>query len=127
MTLYHLRSSTTLSSDTTKNLDLTVPSGKIWRVHRVNMLNGDDVSRDVRVQIRDSSGNLIHKVGGPLTLAAGASGDIIPYLKTAPDAEPGAITILVKGGYNLRLIWAAGGASSGGTAYYSITYEEIPE
>jgi len=122
MTLYQTRATTTLSDNTTKNIDFTVPEGKIWIVHYVRMNNGDDVSRNLQVQILDSSGALLH-VAQSRTVGAGSSSEMLFYETDAYTGRP----LLIKGGNKLRLQWSAGGASSGGSSYYALTYEEIPE
>jgi len=126
MTLYQSRASTTLADNTTKTLDLTVPQGKKWKIHAIMMHNGDNVTRNLTAKVVDTSGNTLMNLA-TYDAGAGAEVTLIPYLSNAETPYPGAVTILIKGGNKLRLIWVAGGASSGGTAYYCITYEEVPE
>jgi len=122
--IYQSRDSVTLENNTAKNVLLTVPAGKIWRVHAVRMHNGDDVSRDVQVKILDSSNNTLH-ILSDASLTASSYKEMLNFLPTTPAAAACPNPVLIKGGNKLQLSWAAGGTSSGGTAYYSITYEEV--
>jgi len=127
MTLYQSRASVTLSDNTTKEVYLTVPKGKIWKIYAIMMHNGDDVDRGAEVKIMDSNNNVLHGLSST-TITAGARREMISHEPTAPASSiPFKFPVLIKGGNKLYLKWAAGGASSGGTAYYCITYEEVPE
>jgi len=128
MTLYQARQSTSLSNNTTKTVDLTIPNGKIWKIYAINMHNGDDVNRLCSVKIVDSSGNLLHNLAYT-TINAGSIMEMLSFIKTSiSDNAPFISTpTLIKGGNKLRLTWNAGGTSSGGTSYYTITYQEVPE
>jgi len=125
--LYQERTSVTLVNDTTKTVDLTVPSGKRWVIHALRMENGDDVTRVLDVHIIDGSGNVLHKMANE-SVGAGIGREMINHHPTAvAGASPWRGDILVKAGNKLRLVWNAGGASSGGTGYYMLTYEEMVE
>jgi len=128
MTLYQARSSVTLQNDTTKTLYVTVPQGKKWFVYGVMMYNGDNIARDMKVWIADGSNNILHRLGNASSVDAGGSREMLGYVSTGVSWYGINVTpIPIKGGNKLVLIWSAGGASSGGTAYYCITYEEVPE
>lgn len=126
MTLYQSRETVTLSDNTTKIVDLTVPLGKIWKVHAIMMHNGDDVSRNLEVQIINSSSFLLHYVSYASSVSSGDYREMISYESSTVGKHPFK-PLIIKGGNKLRLKWNAGGTSSGGTAYYCVTYEEIPE
>jgi len=129
MTLYQSRGSVTLVNNTAKVLELTVPKGKIWRLYGVTMHNGDDVSRNMSCSIIDENGNLLFYIGSTSTAApAGAYRNLLRYVDTSSASDVGSpFPLPVKGGNKVKLAWAAGGTSSGGTAYYCVTYEEVPE
>jgi len=126
MTLYQSRQSTTLVNNTTKHVYLQVPKGKIWRVHHVMMNNGDDVNRTMSITIVDKNNNVLH----PSTLISNATPssnyNLLPNLDTQT-YNLGFNYLIIKGENKLKLSWNAGGESSGGTAYYCVTYEEVPE
>jgi len=124
--LYQERNSVTLANNTAKNLDLTVPEGKIWKLLGVRLHNGDDVQRVLRCYILDGSGNVLHSLGSA-TAAAGAQYEFLGYHPTGVSSSAPLMENLVKGGNKLRLVWESGGASSGGTAYYMLTYQEMVE
>ena len=127
--LHQARASTTLANNTTKNVDLTVPNGKRWLVYMVNMTNGDDVDRSCNVFILDGSGNTLHVLGyATISAGGGSSKELLGGMETGTNTTYfRKVPILVKGGNKLRLTWNAGGASSGGTSYYCVTYEELTE
>ena len=125
--LNQARGSVTLASDTTKTETLAVPAGKIWLVLAIMMHNGDDVSRTMYADIVDASGNKLHNLGERSSTPAGSYVEILGYVPTAGTYHGGfgAKPVLVKGGNKINLVWSAGGASSGGTAYYCVTYLEV--
>ena len=127
MTLYQSAQSTSLANNTDKIIDLTVPQGKIWIVHAIHMHNGDDVSRNMEAWIADSSNIVLHRLGIISGAPAGSHYEIFGYVPTSSQTHGTKQPIKIKGGNKLRLKWTAGGASSGGTAYYCITYDEVPE
>jgi len=125
--LYQERGSVTLANNTAKQLDLTVPDGKRWLVHAIKMHNGDDVSRNVAARITDSSDNVLHLIGIKTGLSAGSEIELLYVINAAASYGVAGKPVLIKGGNRLTLYWAAGGTSSGGTAYYCVTYEEVVE
>lgn len=127
MTLYQSRDSVSLSNNTTKSLILTVPKGKIWRVYAIYMHNGDDVSRNLSVFILNGNNNIVHKLAYASGVGAGVTREMLGYIPSSVSEYGCVPPVIIKGGNKLKLNWAAGGTSSGGTAYYCVTYEEIPE
>jgi len=125
--VYQARDSTTLVNNTTKTITLTVPNGKIWFVHQIMMHNGDDVSRNMDVFVYDDSGNILHTPASASAVGAGERREMLGFLGTSPASYGNQNGFIVKGGNKLGLRWVAGGTSSGGTAYYCITYEEMLE
>jgi len=126
MTLIQERTSVTLENNTSKTIDLTVPEGKIWKLWAINVFNGDDVTRNITAYIFDSAGNRLHAIGGA-NVSASNYVEILSYAPTSPAKNMIAYPILIKGGNKLRIVFYAGGTSSGGTGYYSLSYEEVPE
>jgi len=118
--------SVTLANNTSKVLNLTVPSGKIWIIHQIMMHNGDDVQRNCRVRITDSSGNNLAELGAQSLGAGVVQYNMVGTPRNVADNYPGCVR-KVKGGNKISLQWDAGGASSGGTANYCISYEEVVE
>jgi len=126
MTLYQVRQSVTLSNNTTKDVYLSVPLGKKWIIHAIMMRNGDDVNRDLSVKITDGSNNVIHVVSIKSSASPNVEYTMCPFQADAVQIGTG-FKPIIKGGNKLLLRWAAGGTSSGGTGYYGLTYEEVPE
>jgi len=126
MTLYQSRESTTLTDNTTKIIYLTVPKGKIWILKGIRMHNGDDVDRSCAVAVVDANNNEIFKLSS-VTIPAGQARMMLPFLTTAESTDVAPFNFPIKGGNKLKLYWGAGGASSGGTSYYSVIYEEVVE
>ena len=91
------------------------------------MHNGDDVARTLEAWVADSSNNILLKIGVYNNAGAGSRIQIDGYIPGSAGGYGVRNQLLIKGGNKLRLKWAAGGTSSGGTAYYCITYEEVPE
>jgi len=127
MTLYQSRGNVTLENDTAKILDLTVPKGKKWIIYDICVQNGDDVARTIWAGIRDENGNPLAYFGSAASVNAGSYTTLTGFCPTSATLYTGRVPMPIKGGNKLRIYWAAGGASSGGTAYYCITYEEVPE
>jgi len=123
--LYQEQGNVTLVNDTTKDLYLTVPDGKKWLVHAIPLHNGDDVTRVLAAFIVDGSNNTLHELESG-SAASGARLELLRIFSASPDKST-ACSLPIKSGNKLKLRWAAGGASSGGTAYYCVTYEEMVE
>jgi len=102
--------STTLASNTAKSVKVTVATKELWKLTQAEIHNGDDVSRLCEIRILDASDNIVEVIHSE-TLAAGAY------------AGPNFNKKWILGGYKLEFYWAAGGASTGGTAHYSYTVE----
>ena len=127
--LYQTLGTVTLVNNTGKELLLTVPDGKIWKIYAVRMHNGDDVARNQLLKVVDSNSNSLHFLGYVANATAGNTYEMLSHIPTSPQIRAPFVggPVLVKGGNKLSLTWQAGGASSGGTAQYCVTYEEVAE
>ena len=116
--------SVTVADNTTKTITVTVPAGKLWRLLGVRMINPDNVSRTLKIYVYDENDNLLcillersgiganSYIQWPCTLESSS-------IKANPAIQ------LLKGGDYLKCIWAAGGASSGGTASAGLIIEYL--
>lgn len=108
--------SVTLVNNTTKTLDLSPGAGKRWQLLRFICYNPDDVARNVSVNQRDASDTVIDSViassafnPGTFQCAPAAAHNLVT--ETAGHFDGG----IIEDDEYMRVTWAAGGASSGGT------------
>lgn len=127
--LKQARGSVTLANNTAKSEVLEVPAGKRWLVYGIMMHNGDDVARDLKAYITDGDGNFLMGLGYANGVSAGSRSNITEFIQTSAGyyAPPVARPFPIKSGNKLVLRWDAGGTSTGGTAYYCVTYLEVEE
>ena len=116
----------TLVSDTDKLQTLKVPPGKRWLLFFGAIYNGDSVNRACAVTIYNSAGKQLASLfsGSITTLKVG----FFPSVATASgDANQIQICgpLPVKEGDYIEFYYAAGGASAGGTAYFTAVVLEI--
>ena len=103
----------TLLDNTEAIREITVPTGETWLLMYGHVSNGDDVARDVEVRIYDSSG---HTISG-LAYETVNAGDYTVYPNhDANNKSLASGVIVLMEGYKIKIIWKAGGSSSGGTA-----------
>ena len=82
-------------------------------LYGVAALNGDDVTRIIRIRIVDGSNNVLHTIKEE---SVGAGDRIFENL-------PGGLVL--KGGWKVEFVFEAGGASSGGTGNVSLIFTEL--
>lgn len=115
---------TTLVNNTTATRVISVPTNARWHIHGGDVLNADDVTRDVTVACRDGSDNQLITL---LTDASAASlRKSFPHdTNTAiQNQESTDVEFDLSGGFDVLITWTAGGASAGGTGESSVVVEE---
>ena len=114
----------TLVSDTTLTITITVPNGELWLFYGGRAKNGDDVNRNVRVIIYNSSDKPILRLTNTQVVSA-ASEFTFPNTSADPLMYNGGKPVPLKGGDKIKITFFAGGASSGGTAEVSALVEKF--
>ena len=104
----------TLVNNTQLIRDITIPAGERWVVYSASITNGDNVSRAISVFIWNSSTQLIDWMALGQALAAGAEMVFPNMVATAGMAQ--VHPIILEAGDVIKIRFAAGGASAGGTA-----------
>lgn len=105
--------SVTLANNTLKSTDYTVPTDTEWEVQSIRVNNPDDVARTVGITLKDSSGNNILVLE---STSVAASGTVQVPNNVVDKSKSTAFTKFSLGaGMVINVVWAAGGASSGGT------------
>lgn len=108
----------TLVNNTAKTETITVPTGKRWKILSAKLNNADNVNRDCSIQVTDPSNN-VHTILVPTTTVA-ANG--ILYFPSADHDTTGGCYAqgsslpIVNQFEKIKFVWAAGGASAGGSA-----------
>jgi hypothetical protein len=109
--------SVTVVNNTTKTVDISVPTDTVWAIQSIKVVNPDDVARTVGI-------NLYNEVAKTnqialLTAASVGAGGLIHYPSNAA-VENSELTrtgypLVLGPGMTINIVLAAGGASSGGT------------
>ena len=115
------RLSATLVNNTAKSVKVTVGTAEDWVINAASMHNGDNVTRTCNLRILDSSDNVVMYLFANST----GTGSYSSFPAVPASAIAVGNPVLIKSGYKLEFLWSAGGASAGGTAYYSYTIERI--
>ncbi len=118
---------TALLNNTAATRVLTINPNARWRLYGGMILNADNVTRDVRILIRDEDNETIRIPLAKATLGVGDRKDWPRAADTPVDSlEAGETSwpIPIKGGWDIIFAWDAGGASAGGTAESSAIAEE---
>lgn len=109
--------SVTLVNNTAKTIDITVPAGKRWMFLGLKITNPDNVARNINVHLYKEAGktNLIKRI--LVQTGVAASGE-----RYYPNSVTATLTVMsfyvptfLEGGNTIESVWAAGGASAGGT------------
>ena len=111
----------TLVNNTEKVTSLTVPTGKRWVLNGFKILNADDVVRDVYIRLKNSSSTRLFRMFEHGALGVGAR-------IYGPNASADTLVlkpIVMESGEIVDIVWAAGGASAGGTARYTFMVLEV--
>lgn len=119
--------SVTLANDTAKNELKTVPPGKRWYLFGGRITNGDDVNRQVYIQLFNADDKNIGQLAKSQTVNAGA---VLCYPNTeavVTQMGSGAYPVPMKAGDYIKINWAAGGASAGGDSDTSALVVELNE
>lgn len=105
-----------LVNNTAKTLDLTVPTGKRWKVILMKMTNGDNVNRNLQMNLYLEAAKT-HFMARIVWDAAVASGNHTHWPKNiAEDDKVNAyFDLIMDAGNTLSFVWEAGGASAGAT------------
>ena len=113
-----------LVNNTAKTHNVAVPAGKRWFLIGGMATNGDDVDRTLTISITDGT-NIIAYIQQATTLTATTG--VVVYPNTLAVATR---LIFPEGGFpmsptwQVRFVWAAGGASTGGNSTVTaIVYE----
>lgn len=127
--LKHNLTAVTLVNNTTKLQDMTVPTGRRWKVFFGGIYNGDDVARNLKVAVRESGG-VAEIIPLLATVSTGASTNrYFPKAFGASDQVAlgaGAYPFWLEAGDVIRFTFTAGGASAGGTGYVWLSVIEVP-
>lgn len=118
---------TTLLNNTAAERVLTVNPNARWRLYGGIILNADDVTRDVRILIRDPDNKTVRVPLAKAALGVGDTKDWPRAADTAVDSLEAGETgwpVVMAGGWDIIFAWDAGGASAGGTAESSAIAEE---
>lgn len=110
----------TLVNNTALTRTITVPTGARWRIYGGSTLNGDDVTRAVTALVDDGTDEFVSWNLGN----AGASVRVTYPNNTANARMNQDGPWPATQGDRIRITWAAGGASAGGTAKSSAHVEE---
>lgn len=113
----------TLVNNTALTRTITVPANARWKLYGGDVLNGDDVSRNLSVAVDDGTDRIFtYVVGSALGVSARHA---YPFDTGGSITELSAIgPVPLVAGDRVRITWAAGGASAGGTAKSSANIEE---
>ena len=114
----------TLVNNTQKTETIIVPDGHRWKLFGGCVLNADSVSRTVTVKVFNSSDKLI---GYFVSASVNAAGYAAYPCTQASKVHCSTSGFPMKAGDYIQIVWAAGGASAGGTAEYSAVITEAPE
>lgn len=110
----------TLVNNTAKTLTYTVTDDTMVVIQTISVTNPDDVARTVTITLWNESAKT-NRLAILEQDSVGASGIMhYPNLETAGGGSTGFIRnagfpLLLKAGMTIEVVWAAGGASSGGT------------
>lgn len=121
---------TTLANNTAATRVLSTNSNARWRLYGGVILNADNVTRDVRVLLRNVDNKTIRV---PLAKSALAAGDTKDWPRAADspvdnlEAGEAGYPMPIGHGDDIIFAWDAGGASAGGTTESSAVVEEYIE
>lgn len=117
-----------LVNNVEKVVDITVPTGKLWLLLSIKMVNDDDVNRTSTINKYKEAAktNLITTlVAGLVILANGGLMHWPNNYVDAMDAKSPFYPELLVAGNLLSIIWAAGGASAGATDVDGLVIEYL--
>lgn len=115
---------TTLVSDTANTRVITVPANRRWWLYVVNAKNGDSVTRNVTFEAYNSSGQLIAVLHS--ATAVGAGGYLAwPNSYSSNTMSNASAPVPLKAGDYIKITWATGGVSAGGTAISTAIVLEV--
>lgn len=107
----------TLVNNTSKTVDVLVPTDCLWVLEQIKITNPDNVNRAVTVRLYKEAAktNLIAGLGA-VTLATTVT-LLLPNNTPAADTtvDSNIRGRVLGGGFTIELGWATGGASAGGT------------
>lgn len=115
--LVQLVTEVVLANNTAKNIDTTVPAGKRWRLLNIKVANPDDVARNINIlkYLEAAKTHLISTYVHIEEIGVAASLNV-PSKNHTDERERELITPdIYDAGNTINVIWAAGGASAGGT------------
>jgi len=113
----------TLIDNTALTITITVPSGEIWLLYHGNVVNGDDVTRAITVWIENESNKKILYLTDTTNIAA--TGNMNYPNGNGGLHSPLNMPIPLKAGWKIKILYAAGGTSSGGTAEVTAIVEKF--
>ncbi len=118
----------TLVNATALTRTISVPTNARWRWEGGTVLNADNVTRNVDVDANDGT-DAIFRIGRTDDLAATVGVMSYPHHGDVSVAEEtrnfrGGMPVTLVEGDDIRIIWASGGASAGGTAKSSAVVQE---
>lgn len=111
---------TVIVNNTLKTVVIEVPAGRRWTLMGFGMHNPDNVARVVTIRWSDNTPSRIVDI---FSLSLTATTRV--YGPNASVATLVQKPIVFDGGHKIELVWAAGGASAGGTASYSLAIYEV--
>lgn len=114
-----------LVNNAAKTRTLTVPANKRWLLAGVgHLLNGDDVTRNCKAEVFDESDKFICNLLRNQAITAAAIVHI-PNMEENDEQARVVFPFFLYEGWYVKITWAAGGASAGGTATSALPILEI--
>jgi len=109
--------------------DVIVPNGKIWLIYGGYIYNKDNVARTVSCILNKPNGE---SIGTLVNYASLPSNGKVVFPSKGQEATSDkdtfsahAYPIIAFGGDYIRFTWQAGGASTGGTTSFGLTFKEL--
>lgn len=122
--------SITLVNNAAHTEDISVPSGKRWKLISIKMINCDNVARDLSIVVykEAAKSNLLFQLVAATSVNANYPLHWPCFITGLVDAIYWYFDCILTGANKISCIWAAGGASSGATDTDGlvITYLELP-
>lgn len=117
----------TLGNNDTVSQTVTVPAGKRWYLFGGRMSNGDNVVRNVTLQVYNELDVAIAMLIRYQVLAAGGEIFFPNTEAVSTQLGSGAYPLPLLAGWDLEYTWNAGGVSAGGTSHISAIVVEVDE
>lgn len=115
--------SITLANNTAKTQDITVPTDSEWVIELIKANNPDDVARAITMTLYQTSAKTVKL--GIINYASSVNANANSHFPNNDDLATSNSNqiqnLLIGAGMTIEVVWAAGGASSGGVAADGLT------